>query len=61
MASVTGTQTNDSTKVKKVVLRGTAKLVAGDDVLSIDLPPEVEASAGRELSVTWTLVLKESE
>lgn len=61
MASVTGTQTNESTEVKKVVLRGTAKLATGDDVVSITIPPDVEARAGRELALTWVLVLKEVE
>ncbi len=61
MASVKGTQTErgEESREKQVVLKGTARMVEGDDQLLIVLPIEDEVPVGRLAKGRWKVTIKE--
>lgn len=61
MASVVGTQTNETPKSRRTILRGTAVLVNGDDSLSIDIPFNSQAAPGRQSNVEFTVALSKKD
>jgi len=61
MAAVTGTQTNQEPRKRRVVLRGTAQMFEGDDSITVAIPPNVQAAAGRQLLAKWTARLKDGK
>jgi hypothetical protein len=61
MATVIGTQTSEQAKEKSTVLKGSAILQPGDDVLQIDIPLDHQAPTGRRLRVSWQLTIREED
>lgn len=57
MASVWGILRGDRTGPRRIVLHGTAQILPGDVTLAIDIDPDIQAPAGRELLSNWTVVL----
>jgi len=61
MASVLGIQTSQNEKNRKVILRGTATMEVGDDVLLIDIPSEHQAPTGRETELKFEVKIVEAK
>lgn len=58
---VAGTQTSQKTVDKQIILKGDATLPAAEDTLTLTIPADEVAPAGRKLKVMWTLTIIEQD